>query len=84
MDINVRSLNQSVASIRGQKEMSTIHSNNKMGKTSVGEIGSSGLPANMGLCSQNFQYAPGMTAGNVGGGVDGFCDFNLHRVMATA
>ncbi len=50
--------------------MSTIHSNNKMGTTSVGEIGSSGLPANMGLAShQNSQYAPGMTAGNVG--VDG-------------
>lgn len=42
-----------------------------MGTTSVGEIGSSGLP-NMGLASQqNSQYAPGMTAGNVGGGVDG-------------
>ena len=71
MDINVRPLNQSVGQIRAQKEMSTIHSNNTMGTTSVGEIGSSGLPANMGLGSQNSQYAPGMTAGNVGGGVDG-------------
>lgn len=70
-DINVRPLNQSVAQIRAQKEMSTIHSNNKMGTTSVGEIGSSGLPVNMGLASQqNSQYAPGMTAGNMGG-VDG-------------
>lgn len=48
--------------------MSTIHSNNKMGTTSVGEIGSSGLP-NMGASQQNSQYVPGMTAGN--GGVDG-------------
>ena len=72
MDINVRPLNQRVAQIRAQKEMSTIHSNNKMGTTSLGEIGSSGMP-NIGMANmsqQNSQFGAGMT-GNGGNGDGG-------------
>lgn len=51
--------------------MSTIHSNNKMGTTSLGEIGSSGLP-NIGMAGasqHNSQFGGGMTGnGGDGGG----------------
>ena len=67
MDINVRPLNQSIAQIRAQKEMSSIQSQQKLGTSSVGEIGSSGLPANPGASQTGSQYAAAMT----GGGGDG-------------
>ena len=62
-DINVRPLNQSVAQIRAQKEMSTIHSQHKFGTSSVGEIGLSGLPIN--AMTGGSQYGVGMT-GHIG------------------
>lgn len=65
MDINVRPLNQSVAQIRAQKEMSSIASQQKLGTTSIGEIGSSGLN-HMGMAGasqSNSQYVAGMTSG---------------------
>lgn len=66
MDINVRPLNQSVAQIRAQKEMSSIASQAKLGTSSIGEIGSSGLN-HMGMGSQsNSQYVAGMTGGAQG------------------
>jgi hypothetical protein len=65
MDINVRPLNQSVAQIRAQKEMSSIASQQKLGTSSIGDIGSSGLNhMGMGGASQsNSQYVAGMTGG---------------------
>lgn len=53
MDINVRPLNQSVAQIRAQKEMSSIHSQQKLGTSSVGELISSGLPNNAAISQSN-------------------------------
>lgn len=42
MDINVRPMNQSVAQIRAQKELSSMHSQQKLGSSSIGEIATSG------------------------------------------
>jgi hypothetical protein len=54
-DINVRPLNQSVAQIRAQKEMSSIHSQHKLGTSSVGDM------ANAALSGTHSQYAAGLT-----------------------
>ena len=65
MDINVRPLNQSVAQIRAQKEMSSIASQQKFGTSSIGDIGSSGLNqmGMAGASQSNSQYVAGMTGG---------------------
>lgn len=47
MDINVRPLNQNVAQIRAQKELSSMHSQQKLGSSSIGDIATTHAVPNM-------------------------------------
>lgn len=57
-DINVRPLNQSVAQIRAQKEMSSIHSQHKLGTSSVADMGGA---LNKAMSGTHSQYVAGLT-----------------------
>eukprot|EP00347_Sterkiella_histriomuscorum_P008400 403345240 len=56
MDINVRPLNQSVAQIRAQKELSSMHSQQKLGSSSIGDIAASNIPGQHNLGHGNASH----------------------------
>ena len=62
LDFTVRPLNQSVAQIRAQKELSSMHSQQKLGSSSIGDIAQSnaaGGPLHQNVSHTGSQYVGG-------------------------